>query len=184
VLDPLEDLFPVNRDVLRCFDSETNLRSIHPKDRHDDVRTDPNDFANSSREYQHVSTSPSYRAVRASLHSPGGGGVTSTRLPAFGRCHILWQFRRTVHHGPRPSWIRGRRSLFRVCRVVMHFVFHHRAMLLAHRLSVTALHLVMAVRKGPVRSQARGELFVNESHLFALLLARFRHTRFAVGSKR
>jgi len=55
VLDPLEDLFPVNRDVLRCFDSETNVGTLHTKDRHEDVRTDPNGFANSPREHQHVS---------------------------------------------------------------------------------------------------------------------------------
>src|SRR6266700_2923138 len=54
VLDPLEHLFPMHRDVLRRIDSDTNVRAVHAKDRHDDVGTDPNDFANSPREYQHV----------------------------------------------------------------------------------------------------------------------------------
>ena len=54
VLDPLEDLFPMHGDVLRCFNADTNLGAVHAKDRHDDVRTDPNGFANSPREHQHV----------------------------------------------------------------------------------------------------------------------------------
>jgi hypothetical protein len=55
MLDPFENLFPMDRDIPRRIDSNTNLRAIHSKDRHDDVRTDPNDFADSPREHQHVS---------------------------------------------------------------------------------------------------------------------------------
>jgi hypothetical protein len=47
VLDPLENLFPMDRDIFRCIDSKTDLIAVHAKHRHDDVRTDPNDFANS-----------------------------------------------------------------------------------------------------------------------------------------
>src|SRR5258708_1335929 len=45
----------MHRHVLRCFDTETNLRTIHAEGRHDDVRTDPNDLTHSPRQYQHVS---------------------------------------------------------------------------------------------------------------------------------
>lgn len=55
VLDPIENLLPMDLDVLRRIDSDTNLGTFHAKDRHDGVRTDPNGFANSPREYQHVS---------------------------------------------------------------------------------------------------------------------------------
>jgi hypothetical protein len=54
VLDPLENLFPMHRDIPRRINSDSNLRVIHAKDRHDDVRSDPDDFANSPREYQHI----------------------------------------------------------------------------------------------------------------------------------
>jgi hypothetical protein len=55
VLDPLENLFPMDLDVPRRFDSNTNVGAIHTKDRHNDVRTDPDCFARSPREYQHIS---------------------------------------------------------------------------------------------------------------------------------
>ena len=54
MLDPLENLFPMDLDVPRRIDSDTNLGTIHTKDRHNNVRTDPYDFANAPREYQHV----------------------------------------------------------------------------------------------------------------------------------
>jgi hypothetical protein len=53
VLDPLEYLFAMHRHVLWCVHPKTDLIATHAKDRHDDVRTDPNNFANSPREYQH-----------------------------------------------------------------------------------------------------------------------------------
>jgi hypothetical protein len=55
VLDPLEDFFPMDRDVLRGIHPKTNLGPIHAKDSHYDVRTDANGFAASPREYQHGS---------------------------------------------------------------------------------------------------------------------------------
>jgi hypothetical protein len=54
VLDPLEDLFPMYGDVFWSIDPDTNLRAVHAKDRHNDVGTDPNGFANSPRKHQHV----------------------------------------------------------------------------------------------------------------------------------
>jgi hypothetical protein len=55
VLDPLEYLFPMHRDVLRRIDSDANMRAVHAKNGHDDVRTDPDDLSNSPRKYQHLS---------------------------------------------------------------------------------------------------------------------------------
>jgi hypothetical protein len=49
VPDSLEYLFAMHRHVLWCVHPKTDLIAIHAKDRHDDVGTDPNDFANSSR---------------------------------------------------------------------------------------------------------------------------------------
>ena len=54
VLDPFEYLFPMHRDVLRRIHSDADLGAVHAKDRHNDVRTDPNYFAHSPRKYQHV----------------------------------------------------------------------------------------------------------------------------------
>jgi hypothetical protein len=54
VLDPLEDLFPMYGDVFWSIDPDTNLGAVHAKDRHNDVGTDPNGFANSPRQHQHV----------------------------------------------------------------------------------------------------------------------------------
>ena len=51
VLDPLENLFPMDRDFLRRIYPETNLRSIYAKNGHDDLRTNPDDFPNSPRKY-------------------------------------------------------------------------------------------------------------------------------------
>jgi hypothetical protein len=51
VLDPLENLFPVDRDILWRIYPETNLRSIYTKNGHDDVGTDPDDLSNSPRKY-------------------------------------------------------------------------------------------------------------------------------------
>jgi hypothetical protein len=55
VLDPLENLFPMDLDIPRRIDSDTNVGTVHTKDRDNNVRTDPNGFANSPREYQHIS---------------------------------------------------------------------------------------------------------------------------------
>jgi hypothetical protein len=51
VLDPLENLFPMDRDILRCINADADLGTVHAKDRHDDVRTDPDDLSNSPRKY-------------------------------------------------------------------------------------------------------------------------------------
>ena len=51
MLDPLENLFPMDRDILRRIYPETNLRSIYAKNGHDDIRTDPDDLSNSPRKY-------------------------------------------------------------------------------------------------------------------------------------
>jgi hypothetical protein len=51
VLHPLENLFPMDRDILRRIYPETNLRSIYAKNAHDDIRTDPDDLSNSPRKY-------------------------------------------------------------------------------------------------------------------------------------
>jgi hypothetical protein len=51
VFDPLENLFPMDCDILRCIHPETNLRAIYAKNGHDDVRTDPDDLSNSPRKY-------------------------------------------------------------------------------------------------------------------------------------
>ena len=37
VLDPLECLFPVHRDILRRIHAETNLGAVYAKDSHNDV---------------------------------------------------------------------------------------------------------------------------------------------------
>jgi hypothetical protein len=55
VFDPGENLFPMDLDVLRRIDADTNLGALHAKHPYDDVRTDPDAFANSPREYQHLS---------------------------------------------------------------------------------------------------------------------------------
>jgi hypothetical protein len=51
VLDPLKNLFSMDRDVLRCIYPNANLRAIYAEDRHDDVRTDPDDLSHSPRKY-------------------------------------------------------------------------------------------------------------------------------------
>jgi hypothetical protein len=55
VLDSVENLLPMHCDLLRCIHSNSNVGAVYTEDRDDDVRTNPNNFANASRQYQHVS---------------------------------------------------------------------------------------------------------------------------------
>ena len=132
MLDPLKNLFPMYGDVLRCINADTNLRATHAKDRHDDVRTDPNGFANSSREHQHVRFLACLESLIIVIIRLRGAGPFGLSLHSFALRLPRGKFIPSPRPLPRlPSGIRGRRFLFRVRRVVTHIVLHHRAMLLA-----------------------------------------------------
>jgi hypothetical protein len=81
VLDPLENLFPMDLDVPRRIDSDTNLGTIHTKDRHNNVRTDPNDFANAPREYQHVRLPACLEMTIIAVYSSTGRTVFLRDVP-------------------------------------------------------------------------------------------------------
>jgi len=56
-LDTLEDLFPMDGNVLRCIDTNSHLIALHPKDGDGDVVTDHHGFTHPSRQYEHYSSS-------------------------------------------------------------------------------------------------------------------------------
>src|SRR5262249_22525075 len=58
VLDPLEDLFAVDRDGLRSVDADANLVPLDPENRDGDVFANHHRLANSSRQNEHVEGPP------------------------------------------------------------------------------------------------------------------------------
>jgi hypothetical protein len=53
-LDTLEDLFPMDGNVLRCIDTNSHLIALHPKDGDGDIVTDHHGFTHPSRQYEHL----------------------------------------------------------------------------------------------------------------------------------
>jgi hypothetical protein len=53
-LDTLEDLFPMDGNVLRCIDANSHLIALHPKDGDGDIVTDHHGLTHPSRQYEHL----------------------------------------------------------------------------------------------------------------------------------
>jgi hypothetical protein len=54
VSDPVHNLFPVNRNVLRCADTDANLVALYADNRHGDLRADHYGFANAAGKYERL----------------------------------------------------------------------------------------------------------------------------------
>jgi hypothetical protein len=53
-LDTLEDLFPMDGNVLRCIDTNSHLIALHPKDGDGDIVADHHGLTHPSRQYEHL----------------------------------------------------------------------------------------------------------------------------------